>query len=201
MRSTGPRRTAGHLELGAGRARLDGELSAPAGLAAGPALGLRGRAAGRASISAICGRVSRTGRVSACGGSTASRCRARARRPCSCPAAPRGPAFLVTDNYAVIKTYNSSDAYALGRRPSRRPARRRHGAFAANGRRTRYSSTRISARKCSSRLLVLGHYQGDTDGKFGSKTREAVRNFQLKRGIVADGYADVALLRELRAAR
>ena len=54
------------------------------------------------------------------------------------------------------------------------------------------NSTRISARKCSSRLLALGHYPGDTDGKFGSKTREAVRNFQLKRGLVPDGYADVA---------
>src|SRR5829696_589521 len=30
------------------------------------------------------------------------------------PAGARGPAFLVTNNYPVIKTYNSSDAYALG---------------------------------------------------------------------------------------
>ena len=30
------------------------------------------------------------------------------------PAGRRGPAFLVTENYAVIKAYNSSDAYAIG---------------------------------------------------------------------------------------
>ena len=30
------------------------------------------------------------------------------------PAGARGPAFLVTSNFAVIKRYNSSDAYALG---------------------------------------------------------------------------------------
>ena len=39
------------------------------------------------------------------------------------------------------------------------------------------------------------------DGKLGSKTREAVRNFQLRRGLIPDGYADYAVLRELRATR
>jgi peptidoglycan hydrolase-like protein with peptidoglycan-binding domain len=51
------------------------------------------------------------------------------------------------------------------------------------------------------RLAGLGFYDGNADGKLGSKTREAVRNFQLRRGLTPDGYADVAVLRELRAAR
>jgi len=51
------------------------------------------------------------------------------------------------------------------------------------------------------RLIRLGFYAGDADGRFGSKTREAVRRFQLRRGLAADGYADLALLRELRAVR
>jgi peptidoglycan hydrolase-like protein with peptidoglycan-binding domain len=51
------------------------------------------------------------------------------------------------------------------------------------------------------RLALLGFYEGETDGKLGSKTREAVRNFQLRRGLIPDGYADDAVLRELRAAR
>ena len=51
------------------------------------------------------------------------------------------------------------------------------------------------------RLLALGHYSGDPDGRLGSKTREALRAFQLQRGLTPDGYADVAVLRELRAAR
>ena len=51
------------------------------------------------------------------------------------------------------------------------------------------------------RLAGLGLYTGDADGKLGSKTREAVRNFQVSRGLIPDGYADVAALRELRAAR
>ncbi len=51
------------------------------------------------------------------------------------------------------------------------------------------------------RLAALGFYAGETDGKLGSRTREAVRNFQLQRGFVADGYADLTVLRELRAVR
>jgi peptidoglycan lytic transglycosylase B len=51
------------------------------------------------------------------------------------------------------------------------------------------------------RLAGLGFYAGETDGKLGSKTREAVRAFQLQRGLVADGYVNVAVLRELRAVR
>ena len=116
------------------------------------------------------------------------------------PGGARGPAFLVTDNYAVIKTYNSSDAYALG---VAHLGDRLAGGKALRGEwpKDEVQLDRDQRQEVQRRLLALGHYQGDTDGKFGSKTREAVRNFQLKRGIVADGYADVALLRELRAAR
>jgi peptidoglycan hydrolase-like protein with peptidoglycan-binding domain len=51
------------------------------------------------------------------------------------------------------------------------------------------------------RLATLGFYTGEADGRLGTKTREAVRGFQLQRGLVADGYADLAVLRELRTAR
>ena len=51
------------------------------------------------------------------------------------------------------------------------------------------------------RLARLGFYAGDADGRFGSKTRDAVRRFQLRRGLAPDGYADLAVLRELRAVR
>ena len=51
------------------------------------------------------------------------------------------------------------------------------------------------------RLRDLGYYRGDIDGMFGSKTREAVRNFQRGRGLPADGYANMALLETLRTNR
>jgi len=116
------------------------------------------------------------------------------------PGGARGPAFLVTDNYAVIKTYNSSDAYALGvahlgdRVLGGRPIQ---GGWPV----AEPQLDRDQRQELQKRLAALGFYVGDTDGKLGSKTREAVRNFQLQRGLVADGYADVAILRELRAVR
>jgi membrane-bound lytic murein transglycosylase B len=116
------------------------------------------------------------------------------------PGGARGPAFLVTDNYDVIKAYNASDAYALGvahlgdRILGGAPIR---GEWPVNepplGREERVEVQR--------RLAALGHYAGEADGKLGSKTREALRQFQLKRGLVADGYANLSALKELRAER
>lgn len=116
------------------------------------------------------------------------------------PGGAGGPAFLVTANYDVIKAYNSSDAYALGvaylgdRLLGGAPIQ---GAWPVNEP-TLGSAERTEVQR---RLAALGFYQGETDGKFGSKTRAAVRAFQLQRGLTADGYADVALLRQLREAR
>lgn len=116
------------------------------------------------------------------------------------PGGARGPAFLVTANYDVIKTYNSSDAYAMAvahlgdRLMGGRPIQ---GAWP----RKAPMLDRDQRQEVQERLARLGFYDGKVDGKLGSKTREAVRNFQLRRGLVADGYADIALLRELRAVR
>lgn len=116
------------------------------------------------------------------------------------PAGARGPAFLVTENYNVVKAYNSSDAYALGvahlgdRIAGGPPIRGEWPTDAP----TLDMKQRQEVQK---RLASLGLYAGETDGKFGSKTREAVRQFQLKRNLVADGYADPAVLNALRAAR
>jgi membrane-bound lytic murein transglycosylase B len=116
------------------------------------------------------------------------------------PGGARGPAFLITDNYNVIKTYNSSDAYALA--VAHLGDRLMGGAPIQGDWPTREPQLDKDQRQeVQRRLAGLGLYAGETDGKLGSKTREAVRAFQLQRGLVADGYADVAVLRELRAVR
>jgi peptidoglycan hydrolase-like protein with peptidoglycan-binding domain len=51
------------------------------------------------------------------------------------------------------------------------------------------------------RLAARGLYAGETDGKLGSKTREALRAFQLQQGLVPDGYANLEALKALRAPR
>src|SRR5215207_2244902 len=116
------------------------------------------------------------------------------------PGGARGPAFLVTDNYPVIKTYNSSDAYAMG---VAHLGDRLMGGSPIQGEwpLDEPQLDRDQRQEVQRRLAGLGHYAGDADGKLGSKTREAVRAFQLQRGLVADGYASVGLLRELRAVR
>ncbi|WP_134496095.1 lytic murein transglycosylase [Microvirga pakistanensis] len=116
------------------------------------------------------------------------------------PGGAGGPAFLVTGNFDVIKSYNSSDAYAMGvahlgdRIMGGPPIQ---GAWPKN----EPLLGKDERQELQLRLARLGFYEGETDGKFGSKTREAVRNFQLRRGLIPDGYADNAVLRELRAAR
>jgi membrane-bound lytic murein transglycosylase B len=116
------------------------------------------------------------------------------------PGGANGPAFLVTANYDVIKAYNSSDAYAMG---VAHLGDRVLGGLPIQGvwPKDEPMLDKDQRQELQKRLAGLGFYQGETDGKFGSRTREAVRNFQLRRGLTPDGYADLAVLRELRTVR
>lgn len=49
------------------------------------------------------------------------------------------------------------------------------------------------------KLQRLGYYQGSLDGNFGSGTSNAVINFQLDRGLEADGIAGLATLQALQS--
>lgn len=116
------------------------------------------------------------------------------------PAGSNGPAFLVTANYDVIKRYNSSDAYALG--VALLGDRLTGGAAVqASWPRNEPRMNTAQREELQRRLQDMGYYRGDIDGMFGSKTREAVRNFQRGRGLPADGYANMALLERLRSSR
>ena len=48
------------------------------------------------------------------------------------------------------------------------------------------------------RLKTLGLYTADADGRIGTGTRDAVRQYQLKAGLIADGYPTPALLARLK---
>jgi lytic murein transglycosylase len=116
------------------------------------------------------------------------------------PAGAKGPAFLVTANYDVIKAYNSSDAYALG---VAHLGDRIYGGRPIEGEWPKHEPIldKEQREEVQRRLAALGFYAAEADGRFGSKTREAVRRFQLRRGLKPDGYANLALLKELRAGR
>ena len=50
-------------------------------------------------------------------------------------------------------------------------------------------------------LIDLGYLEGKADGIFGNKTEKAVRNFQRKNGLTADGLAGKKTLSVLESAR
>lgn len=111
-----------------------------------------------------------------------------------------GPVFLVTDNFEVIRAYNSSDSYALG------VGLLGDVIFGGAGVRAPWprSAPRLDAKERREVQMLLekqGFYKGKHDGNHGARTREAIRFYQLKHHLVADGYADPALLAHLRKTR
>lgn len=113
------------------------------------------------------------------------------------PAGAAGPAFLLSANYWVLKSYNNSDSYALSLALL---AERIEGKGVLRGhwpdREVFLSRTEKSEIQ---RLLArLGFYDGLIDGRFGQASRDAIHDFEIHAGIVpADGFATKDLLRRL----
>jgi lytic murein transglycosylase len=113
------------------------------------------------------------------------------------PAGHTGPAFLLTTNFDVIKTYNQSDAYALavGHLADRIGG---EGPLRASWPTTAPRLDKAQTQDLQRRLRGLGLYRGDGDGRIGSGTREAVRQYQQRNGLIPDGWPTPALLQRLR---
>lgn len=115
------------------------------------------------------------------------------------PAGAKGPAFLLGDNYWVIKTYNISDAYALSF------ACLADRIAGGNGLHTAWPKDvpqwpRSEKAEMQQILQKLGYYKGTIDGKFGPSARDAIHAFQLAAGDQpADGIGGANLLSLLRA--
>jgi membrane-bound lytic murein transglycosylase B len=114
------------------------------------------------------------------------------------PAGARGPAFLMLNNFRVIMRYNPAEAYALaighladrlrGEGPLVQPWPRDERVL---GLTERY--------ELQQRLALYGFDVGEPDGRFGAKTRAAIRDFQLRAGLIPDGFASAQVLDRLRA--
>jgi membrane-bound lytic murein transglycosylase B len=113
------------------------------------------------------------------------------------PSGAAGPAFLLPDNYWVLKAYNNSDSYAisLGLLADRIKGKADLRATWPAGE-IFLSRTQKSA--IQSLLEKRGLYHGLIDGRFGQGSRDAIHDFQISRKISpADGYGSAAILRLL----
>ncbi|MBM3608628.1 MAG: lytic murein transglycosylase [Alphaproteobacteria bacterium] len=116
------------------------------------------------------------------------------------PAGVNGPAFLMTENFRVIKEYNRANSYALavghltdriaGSGPLSRPWPKGGKGLSVR-----------EARELQQRLQQQGLYKGKIDGMFGDLVTTAVRNWQVKAGVVADGYPGPSVLQQMRNRR
>ncbi len=112
------------------------------------------------------------------------------------PAGRTGPAFLVSDNFYVLKAYNESDVYALtiglvGDRLGRAGAIK--GSWSKVG-----GFTRSDVRAVQRRLEAMGHDVGTTDGLVGFRTRVAIGRWQAKNDLPVTCYPDKAVISALR---
>ena len=112
----------------------------------------------------------------------------------------KGPVFLVTSNFDVIKAYNNSTAYALSVALLGDAAEGGGGLVAAwpTGDRP---LTAAQTRRLQAKLKKMGYDVGKVDGKSGDAMRSAVRAYQERNGLAPDGYANLALFKRVSAAR
>ena len=116
------------------------------------------------------------------------------------PAGGQGPVFLLIKNFSVIKRYNNSNFYALA--VGHLADRLRGGEpFHTSWPRTERSLTTDEKEKLQRLLAARGHYDGPIDGKIGSGSRDAIREYQLKIGMVPDGVDSLKVLQYLEANR
>ena len=113
------------------------------------------------------------------------------------PGGHRGAAFLIFQNFHVIETYNTADAYVIavghladrlrGAGPILAPWPRDERALSFE--------ERVALQK---RLTSAGFDTGGVDAKMGPKTVAAIKTFQKARGMVPDGFPSLSVLQALQ---
>lgn len=113
------------------------------------------------------------------------------------PAGAYGPGFLVSENFKVIRLYNTSDLYALfvGHLSDRI---RGGGDFAQPWKPFAQPKAR-TVHDLQARLIKLGYALEKTDGKIGSNTRKQIGLYQRASGITVDCWPSDGLLAHANA--
>ena len=111
---------------------------------------------------------------------------------------PGGPAFLLGPNFYAVRSYNPSMNYALaichlGDRILGGPS------FIQPFPSSERALTLAEVQEMQTRLTRAGFDTGGTDGRVGNDTMKAIRDYQIKMGLLpADGYGGLKVLASLR---
>ncbi len=113
------------------------------------------------------------------------------------PDGRNGPAFLMLNNFSVIKRYNNADTYAMS------VGLLADAIAGSGGLKNDWNRpfTRLSfaeKQEMQTRLKQLGFYDGEADGKIGKITETAIKTYQARVGLTQDGYPSMEVLSALR---
>jgi lytic murein transglycosylase len=113
------------------------------------------------------------------------------------PSGAYGPAFLATENFQVIRRYNTSDLYALfvGNLADRIAG---GGDFHTPSAKIAQPRT-AQVKEIQKRLIERGYGLQKVDGKIGSNTRRQVGTYQKKNRLKIDCWPTKTVLSHLRA--
>lgn len=113
------------------------------------------------------------------------------------PGGGMGPAFLILENFMVIKRYNPSDLYALfvGHLADRIAG---GGTFATPWRNIRQLRT-AAIKEIQARLKSNGYAINKVDGKIGANTRSQIGRYQTRHRLTVDCWPGEKLLAHVRS--
>lgn len=108
-----------------------------------------------------------------------------------------GPAFLVINNFYVLKRYNNADKYALavGLLADEIAG---YGGLVRDWNRPFTKLSFVEKQELQKRLSTHGYYDGKFDGKIGEGSRSAIKAFQAQAGLTQDGHPSMEVLSKLR---
>ncbi len=112
------------------------------------------------------------------------------------PAGSHGPAFIATDNYAVLKEYNNSDAYAIAvghLADVLRGGPPIHAKWPTDD----HPLSRAARIALQKKLAALGYKVHDFEGHIDFDLRDNIRAEQVKYGMLPDGNPTPSLLDRL----
>ena len=112
------------------------------------------------------------------------------------PGGHKGAAFLIFQNFHVIETYNTADAYviAVGHLADRLKGGGPILASWPRDERALSFDERVTLQK---KLTAAGFDTGGIDAKMGPKTVAAIKGFQKAKALVPDGFPSLSVLQAL----